>query len=782
MADAEIAVVIKLIADEFKGQMKDAENSLGSFFGISGSAAAAFGTALVGVGASLVAIAKSASSAAEDILQLSQKTGIAAQTFQEWGVAMAQNRIGPEQMAAGMRGLSKAMVEAQEGTGRGAEVFKALGVSAVDAAGNLRSPDAVLLELSDKFAGMKDGAGKAALSVDIFNRSGLVMIPWLNLGSKGIQELKEQSYELGAVLSGEQMQGLGEMDNAFDNLGTAINAFKMQLASLMAEHGLTSFINTVNLGIGDLNNFINNPLRMLEIKLINISILARELAASLNEGLKKLTFGGDQPAFFAKMDALEAEKARLLAAAKSGDTREEPKKDTRTEAPTIPKALTGAGGKAEFKTHEEELKAELEGFKALSKEKEQIVVRRILTENLDERHAAMERLAIRRDETANQVLAIQRMLPLLEEAHKKEVAIAGTNAEKKLAADENYKQKYVKYSADIQKLLDQGVVDEGEATNKIIAIDNKMQETRGKMMVDYYKLIEDLRHKNLKDDETAAASLVTIGDMQLLNSVEMATRKIALIRAQIARLEAEVPSAERDTKIAEKHVDLEQQAEVQSNSFVKGWARGMKQFTRDSTGAFGQAQTMARDTASAMTGGFQGLFFDAMQLKFHTLKDTAASVLSFMQQMASKILAQWATTQMLGGEGAAGGGSGIMGMFTKLMGSGSGGASSAGFAAGEQIPWHDISIAASQGGYVRRFASGGPVGTDTIPAWLSPGEGVLSADKGMPALARLNAGGGGGQPIVNITVHTPDANSFRHSSDQIMQQAAVAIGRSSRNQ
>jgi len=264
----------------------------------------------------------------------------------------------------------------------------------------------------------------------------------------------------------------------------------------------------------------------------------------------------------------------------------------------------------------------------------------------------------------------------------------------------------------------------------------------------------------------------------------MATRKIALIRAQIARLEAEVPSAERDSKIAEKHVDLEQQAEVQSNSFVKGWARGMKQFTRDSTGAFGQAQTMARDTAAAMTNGFQGLFFDAMQGKFHSLKDTATSVLSFMQQLASKILAQWATTQMLGGEGAAGGGGGIMGMFTKLMGSGSGGgSSSAGFAAGEQIPWHDITLAASHGGYVRRFASGGPVGTDTIPAWLSPGEGVLSADKGMPALARLNAGAGGGGGVhIHMTVNTPDANSFRHSSDQIMQQASVAIGRSSRNQ
>jgi hypothetical protein len=45
------------------------------------------------------------------------------------------------------------------------------------------------------------------------------------------------------------------------------------------------------------------------------------------------------------------------------------------------------------------------------------------------------------------------------------------------------------------------------------------------------------------------------------------------------------------------------------------------------------------------------------------------------------------------------------------------------------------------GGYVEPtyLARGGPAGTDTIPAWLTPGEGVLSRT-GMSALDRLNSG------------------------------------------
>lgn len=51
----------------------------------------------------------------------------------------------------------------------------------------------------------------------------------------------------------------------------------------------------------------------------------------------------------------------------------------------------------------------------------------------------------------------------------------------------------------------------------------------------------------------------------------------------------------------------------------------------------------------------------------------------------------------------------------------------------------------------RYFDMGGPVGTDTIPGWLSPGEYVLNAaaaaNIGAPMLGALNAGYGGGQQI-----------------------------------
>jgi hypothetical protein len=62
----------------------------------------------------------------------------------------------------------------------------------------------------------------------------------------------------------------------------------------------------------------------------------------------------------------------------------------------------------------------------------------------------------------------------------------------------------------------------------------------------------------------------------------------------------------------------------------------------------------------------------------------------------------------------------------------------------------------SGGGPVRtHFDAGGPVGSDTIPGWLTPGEFVLNrattARVGMPTLQRMNAGGDAGGNV-NVTI------------------------------
>jgi hypothetical protein len=80
-------------------------------------------------------------------------------------------------------------------------MFKALGIAVVDASGNLRDGDKVLKDLADRFQQMPDGAQKSAIAMDLLGRSGARLIPLLNGGSQGIEQLTRQAEALGLVIS-----------------------------------------------------------------------------------------------------------------------------------------------------------------------------------------------------------------------------------------------------------------------------------------------------------------------------------------------------------------------------------------------------------------------------------------------------------------------------------------------------------------------------------------------------------------------------------------------------
>jgi hypothetical protein len=93
------------------------------------------------------------------------------------------------------------MVDAAKGTGTAAAAYKQLGIDVVNADGSLRQGEAVLLDIANAFEGMPDGAQKSAIAIDLLGKSGAAMIPLLNGGAKGLNELTTQAERLGLVFS-----------------------------------------------------------------------------------------------------------------------------------------------------------------------------------------------------------------------------------------------------------------------------------------------------------------------------------------------------------------------------------------------------------------------------------------------------------------------------------------------------------------------------------------------------------------------------------------------------
>jgi hypothetical protein len=78
-------------------------------------------------------------------------------------------------------------------SGKGAsDAFRELGVTIKNNDGTMRSSDAVLLDISRKFATMPDGVAKTVLAMKLFGRGGVELIPMLNMGGDAIERLKSK--------------------------------------------------------------------------------------------------------------------------------------------------------------------------------------------------------------------------------------------------------------------------------------------------------------------------------------------------------------------------------------------------------------------------------------------------------------------------------------------------------------------------------------------------------------------------------------------------------------
>jgi hypothetical protein len=185
---------------------------------------------LAGVGAAVGAAALgiagaigTAAARAGDISDLAARTGVAAETLQslDFGAKLAGVEIA--ELAQSFGFLSKSVSAAANGSGEAQKAWAKAGVSIRAADGSLKSADALLLELSDKFQAMPEGVEKTALAMQLFGRSGAGALPFLNQGSAAIADLQKEARELGAVMSEDT---IAAGDALGDNFGRLMEGLK----------------------------------------------------------------------------------------------------------------------------------------------------------------------------------------------------------------------------------------------------------------------------------------------------------------------------------------------------------------------------------------------------------------------------------------------------------------------------------------------------------------------------------------------------------------------------
>jgi len=184
----------------------------------------AFG--LIISGGAFVGLVKGAVDSADSFGKLSDQTGIAANSLQAYANAGKLAGVGQETIDKGLRRLAQSMREADQGVATYSDSYKALGISVRDSDGNLKSSETVLGEIADRFADLPDGATKAAISMEIFGRSGASLINLLNGGSAALSEFNY-------AVSDEFAQNAEFFNDQIAVLGIRFDGFRKQLADAL---------------------------------------------------------------------------------------------------------------------------------------------------------------------------------------------------------------------------------------------------------------------------------------------------------------------------------------------------------------------------------------------------------------------------------------------------------------------------------------------------------------------------------------------------------------------
>ncbi len=172
--------------------------------------------------------------------KLSRQTGIAADSLQAYVNAGKLAGVEQASIEKGLRRLAQSMHEADQGVATYSDAYKQLGISVRDSEGNLKDSEDVLAEIADKFSRMENGSTKAALSMEIFGRSGAQLIPMLNEGGDALERWNYETSEgfaANAEYFNDQLTMLGFGFDGFrkqlsDSLLPALNAIVEAFRSL----------------------------------------------------------------------------------------------------------------------------------------------------------------------------------------------------------------------------------------------------------------------------------------------------------------------------------------------------------------------------------------------------------------------------------------------------------------------------------------------------------------------------------------------------------------------
>ena len=208
-------------AGELKGKILGGISGVGSEMGgaiLGGLKSMAGPIAAVAAGFGIAHLVEDSTKAFEDLAgqvkTMQRITGGSVEQVSGLAGAMKLAGVDASNVTGAITIFSKKLGTAAQDAKATAAMNNLFGESIKDANGHVKSMAELLPGLADRFKEMPNGAEKTALATQLFGRSGAQLIPVLNQGSAGIEELTGKAKEMGLTLDDNAMKSFSESRKA----------------------------------------------------------------------------------------------------------------------------------------------------------------------------------------------------------------------------------------------------------------------------------------------------------------------------------------------------------------------------------------------------------------------------------------------------------------------------------------------------------------------------------------------------------------------------------------
>lgn len=220
------------------------------------AAMAAAGAAIIEAGKALTDFAVGGAEYADNLLTMSSVTGMTTEKLQELQYASELVDVSVDTITGSMKKNLQSMRKVQQGNEKLAGVYDQLGVSVLDANGNLRDDEEVYWDLINALGNVSDETERDALAMDLLGKSATDLNPLIEAGADTMKALSVQAHQAGYVLDEDTLDAFGEFDDQLRKLDVGATAAKNAMGTIL----LPVLTNLAGEGVDLLGEFTNGIL------------------------------------------------------------------------------------------------------------------------------------------------------------------------------------------------------------------------------------------------------------------------------------------------------------------------------------------------------------------------------------------------------------------------------------------------------------------------------------------------------------------------------------------